>query len=126
LSLSLPPIFIGDMLSGSLYRIAGESFSSRLSSFVLILELTWALTPLSYVLFLAEDSNPSSLYLSFFAFSCSSFFLSNKWKPVKYRLSERRSVLIYLSIGLELLSEGLTFTSRSQGLSLESIKISKP
>ena len=75
---------------------------------------------------MALEVNPNNLYLSFLALSNSIYLRSNKWNPTKYRVSDNSKVLIYLSIGLELLSEGHTFTSRSQGLSFESSRISNP
>lgn len=73
-----------------------------------------------------ELLKPKSLDLFAFSYYFSKIFLSNILNPLKYRLSLRRSVLIYLSIGEELDKLGLAFTSSSHGLRSESSKISKP
>ena len=46
--------------------------------------------------------------------------------PIMLKTSHIREVFMRLSIGEEELKEGETFTSKSQGLKLESSKISKP
>ena len=71
-------------------------------------------------------SKPSNRCLNSFFLHSSIILRSKGWKPTRCNVSQSNNVLTCLSYGLELDSDGATFTSRSHGRSLWSIIMSKP